>query len=304
MTTSAPKGPTSRQLELFRAVMRTRGVSAAARSMQMSQPAVSYQLRALENLLGFALFVRERGRIAPTREAGALAIEVERHFVGLQEIGRAAAHLRDVVADQLNVGALPALGFTLMPTVVARFRREFPGVKVSLQTLGSTAIKDAVSTGGLDVGFVASEVDTLGVISSEFATRSAMVVMPNGHRLARRPFVRPRDLRGEPFVALNSEDATRGAVDAAMRAEKVELEIAAETPYALGVCALVGAGVGIGLVNPLSFAAVDAPRLRLVPFRPRIRFKHLLLFPPQPAGRSVRAFVAIARAVLDEQPGD
>ncbi|MBE7417420.1 MAG: LysR family transcriptional regulator [Ideonella sp.] len=298
MEHTSPSLPTSRQVEIFRTVMRCGGISSAGRLLNLSQPAVSYQIAALERSLALELFLRERGRLIPTREGQALAAQIERHFVGMDQIVRAATHLRDQVAGQVNVGALPALAFTVMPIAVARFKEAYPGVKVSLQTTSSSSIKDGVSNASLDVGFVASEVDTHGVRYSEYTAQHAMVVMPRSHRLARSRSVQPRDLRGEPFVALNPEDATRSLIETAMSAARVELEVAAETPYAIGVCALVAAGVGIGLVNPLSVRDAQAQGLALVPFRPRVTFRHLLLLPPGASSRTARAFVALARSAL------
>ncbi len=289
---------TPRQLEVFRAVVQTGGVSPAARMLAMSQPAVSYQLKQLEAAFGFLLFDRVRGRLMPTKEGTALAAEVERHFVGMREILRIAAQMRGQEAGQLNIGVLPALAFTVMPEVVARFRQTFPAVKVSLQTLSSPTIKDAVATSRLDLGFVANEVDTLGVRAVEFASHSAVIVVPRKHRLAKAETLQPRDLRGEAFVALNPEDATRKPIAEAFRKQGVELHVVAETPYALGVCALVEAGVGIGLVNPLSILGAYRAALKTVPFQPEIRFRHLMLLPPhRPHGRALREFVALARAV-------
>lgn len=286
---------------MFRAVMSSGGASNAARLLDTSQPAVSYQLKMLEQALGFPLFERVRGRLLPTREAKALSVEVNRHFVGMDEINRAAAHLKGQEVDQLNVGVLPALAFTVMPEVVARFRKQFPAVKVSLQTLSSPVIKDGVATGRFDVGFVASEVDTLGVRSSEFASHAAVAVVPAGHRLAGRAWLQAKDLRGEPLIALNPEDATRRPIDEALRKQRVVPNVVAETPYALGVCVLTEAGVGIGLVNPLAVLDAHRATLKLLRFRPEIRFRHLLLLPPhQPQGRTVRGFVSIARAVAAE----
>lgn len=295
------RGATPRQFEMFRAVMQAGGVSNAARLLNTSQPAVSYQLRMLEEALGFALFERVRGRLVPTHEGRALSVEVNRHFVGMEEIARAAAHLRGQEVNQLNVGALPALAFTVMPKVVARFLESFPSVKVSLQTVSSPAIKDAVATGQLDVGFVASEVETVGVRSSEFTSQNAVAVVPVGHRLAAKSWLEPKDLKEQPFIALNPEDATRRPVDEALRKQGVTPKVVAETPYALGVCALVEAGIGIGLVNPLAVLDACRSKLKILRFRPEIRFRHLLLLSPhQPQGRTVREFVSIARAVVAE----
>ncbi len=86
--------PTHRQLSLFRATMLHGNLSRAAEVTGSSQPTLSRELARLEQLLGFALFDRVRGRLRPTTRAMALMQEVERSFVGLEHIAARAEELR------------------------------------------------------------------------------------------------------------------------------------------------------------------------------------------------------------------
>jgi len=288
----------SRQIEIFRAVMRAGGASAAARLLGLSQPLISQQLAGLEKAIEVQLFERKRGRLVPTREGIAFHAEVERHYLSMEQLARKAQSLRGANEGRLVVGCLPALGFTLMPQVIRRFRDKYPQVRVSLQTVSSGLIKDRVASGEWDIGFAASEVDTAGVVHSVFAKVAAVVVVPAGHSLARsRKPMTLAELARHPLVALNAEDVTRHQLEQACAAQGLELNIAAETPYGTGVSALVAAGVGIGVTNPLSVPPGNALVMRKL--QADVSFSNLVLFPPHgPASAWAKELLQMARSGL------
>ena len=108
-----------RSLEAFRAVMRTGTVSAAAEELAISQPAVSRLIRDLEDRLDLSLFGRRGGRVVATREAHELWTEVERSFIGLGAIERAAAQIRQGYRATLTIAAAPAIAQSALPAVIA-----------------------------------------------------------------------------------------------------------------------------------------------------------------------------------------
>lgn len=273
-----------KQIEIFRAIMRTGGASAAARVLGLSQPMVSQQLSSLESGIGVSLFERSRGRLLPTREGVAFHIEVERHYVSMEQLARKAQSLRAGSEGKLVIGCLPALGLTVLPEAVKLFREKYPKVVVSLQTVSSGAIKDRVASGEWDIGFAANEIDPTGVVHSVFSSAPAVVVMPEKHELSRisGPLTLA-ELALHPLVLLNPEDVTREQLDAEVAASHLTLNVAAETPYGAGVFALVAAGIGLGITHPLSAPAVLQDGLTVRPLQCGIEFTTLVLFPPQGA---------------------
>lgn len=271
-----------RQIEIFRAVMRTGGASAGARLLGLSQPMVSQQLSALEASIGVPLFERTRGRLVPTREGVAFHMEVERHYLSMEQLARKAQSLRAGNEGKLIVGCLPGLGFTIMPHAVKLFRDTYPKVMVSLQTVSSGTIKDRVASGEWDIGFAASEIDTTGVVHSVFSGAAAVVVIPGGHALGGGTGpVTLAELAPHPLVVLNPEDVTRQQLQRAAAGQSVTLNIVAETPYGAGVWALVAAGVGLGITNPLSAPESAGDALVMRPLEAEVEFASLVLFPPQ-----------------------
>ena len=187
-----------------------------------------------------------------------------------------------------------------MPEVLRRFRDKYPQVRVSLQTVSSGQIKDRVASGEWDIGFAASEVDTAGVVHSVFSKSPAVVVMPSSHPLAKvkKPMTLT-ELARHPLVALNPEDVTRHQLEAACKAQGLTLNIVAETPCGTGVAALVAAGVGIGVTNPLSVPAGTQSGLTMRKLQAPIEFSSLVLFPPHgPAPAWANEWLKLARLCL------
>ena len=107
---------THRQVEVFRTLMLTSSVTRAAELLNSSQPTVSRELSRLEQLLGYALFERQAGRLRPNARALALFDEVQRSFQGLGRVLERATQLgRAEAASRLSVLCLPALSHALLP---------------------------------------------------------------------------------------------------------------------------------------------------------------------------------------------
>lgn len=118
-----------RHIEVFNAVMLTGSVSAAARLINVTQPAVSRILSHAELQLGFALFHRHKGRLVPTREAQTLFPHIERLFTQLDEVQRLAGSLRGRQREgELHILSVLALSHEVMPRALRAFHALHPGV--------------------------------------------------------------------------------------------------------------------------------------------------------------------------------
>jgi DNA-binding transcriptional LysR family regulator len=268
-----------RQVEVFHAVMLHRTASRAAEVLFMSQPAVSKTIQQLERSIGFPLFDRIKGRMVPTSEGQLFHEEVARSFIGMTQLSQAAARIRDFGSGELRIASLSALSTSIVPLALKRFQERHPNVAITYQTRLSSEVRDLVASGQFDMGLAADEADTTGVDAEPFCRYRAVIAVPPGHPLARLRQVRPRDLHGVSFIALSPDDTTRQEADAIFKAHKVEPRIVLETPFSSNVCAMVLAGLGCGLANPVTAENYVARGLILKPFSARVHFRSLLLFP-------------------------
>lgn len=290
-------------VEAFDAVMRTGGTTRAADLLGISQPAVSRSLARLASAVRFPLFRTVKGRLVPTPEAELFHAEVRAAFVGLDRLRATAAAVREFGSGTLRVAAYPALGLSFVPKAVRQFREEWPEVRLTFHVAGSTAIRDLVASGHMDVGLAADEIETTGVAARTFMTPAAVCVMPPGHRLGSEAVITPAHLAGEPLVALSPDDTVQRRLNRLFAEAGVEPRIVVETQYSETLCNLVLEGVGLGLANAASVRASGfAGRGLLVrPFRPEAHFRALLLTPPDRVPSALAdAFVKALYAVRNE----
>ncbi|RWP34359.1 LysR family transcriptional regulator [Mesorhizobium sp.] len=267
-------------VDVFNAIMITRGAGAAATLLDTSQPAISRSLAKLEAELGFKLFDRIRGRLVATREGELFHAEVKANLVGLDRLKLRAAQIKEVGTGTIRVASLSALGHGLVPRAIVAFSRKHPQVRISYQVRTSNVVRDLVASGSFDIGLAADEVDTSGVLHSVFNTPRAVCVMPKNHRLAEKPVITPTDLANEAFLALSPEDTVRVAMDKVFAAHGVRPRILIETPYGLTIAILAAKGMGIGLVNPSVITDRMIAGIIATPFEPAVHFRALILRPP------------------------
>ncbi|WP_342050713.1 MULTISPECIES: LysR substrate-binding domain-containing protein [unclassified Cupriavidus] len=240
-----------REIEIFRAVMTSGSMSKAAVLLGVSQPAVSQAIRKLETAAAVSLFARTRGRLEPTFAASALMSDVDRFFAGYEYIEHRIRSLRSYGLGRLTVAINPAFGLGFISRAIAAFEAEKRGVQISLQVMNTHEVHETVSAGKVEFGLMAAGLSMAGLEHSPFAHLRAVVVMRDGHPLARRRTVTPRDLERQPFIALNSADPTRISLENQFGESGVFLKPLVETPNSHTVCELALAGVGVGVSHPL-----------------------------------------------------
>jgi DNA-binding transcriptional LysR family regulator len=281
-----------RALRVVVAVAEHGSVTRAAGSLHQSSSSVSHTLLALEGELGVDLFHRLPRGMALT-PAGAAFLEAARRTLYEAEATRRSVDaIRGLVTGQVDVGAV--LGFSVaLADVIGAFATSHPSVVVRVLPPESTeGVADQVRTGACEVGFTwAREVpdDLAGV--AVFADPS-VVVVPEGHALAKRGAVRIEDLGGEGMVAPLASSTMRPAFDDLFRRHGVEPRVVAEAATNEMVLELVRAGVGSTVTLASSAASVTgrgAEALEVID-QPTNRF--LLLTrarqAPTPAGRAFR----------------
>ena len=279
---------THRQLTQFRAIMMHGNLSRAADVTGSSQPTLSRELARLEYVLGFALFDRVRGRLRPTARALALMQEVERSFVGLEQIAARAQELRTLSTGRLRLACLPALAHALVPKALLHFSKALPEASVSVVPLESPWLEQALSEQRFDLGLSETTEAPTGVELRALLQVNEVAVLPAGHRLCSRSVLQPQDFEGERFVSLAAGDPYRQAIDAMFLLAGVQRATLLETTSAVAVCAMVQQGLGVAIVNPLTAAAMAGPQLVVRPLSRVIPFSVGLLLPQVAAPHPLR----------------
>lgn len=270
-----------RLIEAYQAVMTYGTTARTAEILGMSQPAVSKAIMALERSIGFKLFDREKGRLVPTAEGQLFFREVQVSLAGIAKLRSAAARIRDYGSGDIRIACLSAFSTNLVPDAIARFNKRHPEIAVSLTVAASSVIRDMIAANQLDIAIAADEIDTTGIEATPFAQIPAVIALPPGHALASRDIIVPADLDRVDFVALAPEDTTRHEAQAIFAQHGVAPKVVAETAYSSVVCALVLAGLGCGIVDPVTATGYVERGLVLRPLNPSVSFRTLMLFPPR-----------------------
>jgi DNA-binding transcriptional LysR family regulator len=257
-----------RHLRYFAGVARERNMTRAAANLRVAQPALSRQIRQLEEELGVALLEREVRGVRLTRAGEVFLREAEAILARSEEAIRAAQLSESVRREQLSVGYVWGLFHTQAPVWIGRFRAGHPRAAVNLLDLSATQQVVALEQGRIDLGLIgfAFEADGAGLAKAKVGECAFVAALPEGHPEARKRRVALRSLANDCFFVI-SEQSYPGAAhfvkDACQRAGfRPRILQTAERGYTL--LGLVAGNCGVTLL-PESLRALPHPG---VVFRP------------------------------------
>lgn len=289
---------THRHIEVFRALMGTGSVTAAAQVLFSSQPTISRELARFERLVGLALFDRVRGRLQPTAQALALFEEVQRSYVGLDRILSVAAQLKQFSSGQISVLCLPVFSHSLLPGAMARFAARHPAVSFAVTPQESPFLEQWLSSQTHDLGLTEHERALPGTRQHVLLQADEVCVLPEGHVLLAKPVLDLADFANQALVTFPPTDPYRQVLDGLLAQQGVVPRQVVQTHSAASVCAMVRHGLGLAVVNPLTALEFLGTGLAMRPLSCSIPFQVSLVRPERRPGNSlVDSFV---RALEDE----
>ncbi len=244
-----------RQLVTFRTVVDRGSFSQAAEELEVSQPAVSFQIRALEERLGHRLLDRGGRRVAVT-EAGDVVYRYARRIIGLgAELEREMGEIGTRVGGPLVLGSSTGPGEVLLPRLLGAFHRAHPEVRVRLAVSDTQTVCERVLDDELELGIVGAARPQRGLVFEPFVRDELVAIVPPGHRLADRSSVTLGELVAEPMLVQQEGSGVRSTVEAAMREGGLrdrDLHVAMELGLQQSVKAAVLDGFGITVISSLA----------------------------------------------------
>ena len=237
------------QLRTFALVAQTGSLSGAARSLRVSQPAVSGQIARLEREHATALFERVRRRLVLTAAGRGLLQDVRRVLAVLDEAEQRLAQTRDLRVGVLRLAASVTSSGYDAPELMIAFRSRHPGVSVELFTGNSTRVVERVVALDADVGLVAADVTHRELARHLLFVDPVVLVVPRGHALARRRTVSIMRLSREPLVLRETGSATRALIDQQFAAHGIDTSVAMEVSSNEAIKRIAAMGHGVGVVS-------------------------------------------------------
>jgi DNA-binding transcriptional LysR family regulator len=253
---------------------------AAADMLNTTQPSISRSIAQMQAAAKLKLFELDRGRLRPTPEAVLLFEAVQRNFLGLEAVEETVSLLRRAGVGRLRVACTPALGMSVMPAVMAKFKTRQPDVHITLRTISSYDVREGLLNGLYDLGVTTNSLQLEG---AQLQTRvvdqvPAVCVMSRSHPLAGNAHIAPRHFQSETLLTLDRADELSDEWRRALAQAKVTPASVIETTYSATICRLAEVGAGIGVVNPY-IASVFSNVLRVVPLKPTIGVKVFVAYP-------------------------
>ncbi|MGK2889821.1 MAG: LysR family transcriptional regulator [Candidatus Malihini olakiniferum] len=268
-----------RHIEIFHAVMTTGNLTEAATLLNTSQPTVSRELTRFEHLVQMPLFERVRGRLHPTVQGLQLFEEVQRSYYGLDRIINAARDIRRFEQGQLSIACLPVFSQSLLPSVCKPLLDSYPSLNLHVIPQESPLLEEWLSAQRHDLGLTENSVTPAGTERYTLLTLNEVCVLPAQHRLAARQMLTPEDFHNERFISLSNSDSYRQLLDKLFDTTGIMRDMVLETHSAASVCAMVRAGVGISIVNPLTALDYAASGVVVRPFSVAVPFTVNLICP-------------------------
>lgn len=285
------------QLRAVAAVARYGSFVAAASDLGTSQPALSRAIKQAEQILGVVLFARSTRHVALTAAGREFAPAAERM---LNELGLQIQNVRELAEQRrghLVIACLMSIAHSVLPTVIAAYRRTYPRIELMIREGVQSSVADEVRSGAADFG-IGDMADVAPPLHAEpLQTEACHVVLPRGHRLAKRSVLRLRDLADESIITMPAESGLRRLIDTAAAAAGLRLPYAITVNQFATIHEFIGHGLGVAIV-PAS--VLPSRRDALLVTRPLqgpriVRQIGILARPDHPLSPAANGFLALLR---------
>jgi aminoethylphosphonate catabolism LysR family transcriptional regulator len=285
------------QLRSFHAVASSGGFVAGASTLNVSQPTLTAQIKALEAEFGIELFYRRNRRSELTPSGRDLHAITQRLFAEEQEAREFLSAAKGLHTGHLRIGAVGPYHVTEM---LAAFNQRHPGITLSMSIGNSSVVQHDLLDYKSDVAVLAHIDPDERLIAIPYRRHPVLVFMSSDHRLARRKSVRMRELAGEPFVARELGSTTRRAFEAAAEEQGITLRTIIEIGSREAIREAVLRGIGIGYVSEAEF--IPDPRLSAVRIADAEIFTaaHVVVLRERQHSRIIKAFLDVVHGALQD----
>lgn len=263
---------TLKQLRYFSALAETLHFGKAARLCNVSQPALSMQIKDLEAHLGITLVERSATKLLLTFEGQEIARRARDILMSVQDLTELAAHHRHPLSGRLRLGVIPSVGPYLLPKILPEIHMNYPELELSLRESQTHVLVDNLQDGHLDLLILAlpvepDDIDTMALFDDPFS-----IALPSGHKFSSRDDIAQDELDDEHVLLLEEGHCLRDQALAICRTSKTD-EFRASSLAT--VVQMVANGYGVTILPALAMSSeVDDPGpICVVPFEAPVPFR-------------------------------
>jgi len=261
-----------RRLQVFHTVAGVLSFTRAAEILNMTQPAVTHQIRQLEADFNTRLFDRANNRISLT-DAGKKVLEYADRIIALYgEMDVAVKTLTGDTTGLVTLGASTTIAEYMLPGLLGDFQQQFPQVQMRLRVANTDAVVSMVADNSIDLGVVEGEVVSQLLLVEHCQYDELIVAVPPNHELAGKDKIKPTELLNHPFIFREDGSGTRNVIAAYLEEHKLH-EDQLNQPFELGsteaIKGAVQAGMGISIVSRAAMSKeLGLDMLKAIPLSP------------------------------------
>ncbi len=241
-----------RRLQVFHTVARLLSFTKAAETLHMTQPAVTFQVRQLEEYFNTRLFDRTHNRISLT-EAGKKVYEYADDIFDLyNEMENAVREMTGEISGALTIGASTTIAEYMLPTLLGDFREKYPDVTIHLKVSNTEGVVSMVENNTIDLGVVEAPVNNKNLVVENCKNDHLVAIVPPGHVLASERYLNVQQMLKFPFICREEGSGTREVISDYLDhlpgcGEGLKIAMELGSPEA--VKGAVEAGMGISVVS-------------------------------------------------------
>ncbi|MBV6474790.1 MAG: LysR family transcriptional regulator [Rhodocyclaceae bacterium] len=294
-----------RRLQVFHAVAKQLSFTKAAEVLFMTQPAVTFQIKQLEEHFNTRLFDRGHGKITLT-PAGETVLEYAERILGLSsELDVRLAEMTGQIGGPLLVGASTTIAEFMLPRILGEFKSQYPNVRPRLIVANSESIETRVAEHTLDMGLIEAPSHQTNLQCEVCCDDELLVICAPGTPLGKNKELTPQLLATHPFVSREPGSGTREVTDNYFRSAGVppdSLNIVIELGSPEAIKGVVETGIGFAIVSRASVAKEKRlGDLLAIPLKPRLTRTLSMVYPKEKfRSRLVNTFVEFAKDKLQQ----
>jgi LysR family transcriptional regulator, transcription activator of glutamate synthase operon len=239
-----------RQLRYLVALSEERNFTRAAAREHIAQPALSQQIRRLEDELGLALVERTTRRVVITDAGALLVTRARRMLAELEAAQEEIQALRGVLRGRITIGTMHTMGPIDVSVALAQFHERHPGVELSVCEQSSEELAELLRNDELDLAFlsVTERIESHGLGLAQLMLEELVLILPREHRLSGRERVRLQELQDEEFVSYREGSRLREVLVTAAQEAGFTPQIRLESNESQRVRRLVSRGMGVAIL--------------------------------------------------------
>lgn len=289
-----------RRLQVFHAVAKHLSFTKAAEALFMTQPAVTFQVKQLEEHFNTRLFERGHGHNSLT-PAGQMVLEYAERILALSaELDLRLKEMTGEVGGLLLVGASTTIAEFLLPQVLGDFKSKYPKVQPRLTVANSETVENRVAEHTLDIGFIEAPSHRDSVVTDVCCEDELQAVCAPSHPLARLKAATPKQLVQYPFMSREAGSGTREVIDQYLQKSGVapdSLNVVMELGSPEALKGLVATGLGFTILSRVAVTKeTRLGQLVRVPLAPRLLRDFSVVYPKERfRSRLVNTFVQFAK---------